>query len=67
MSVKQCIMHIYRINTEEIARCPPAFDRGQCLNDDEIIDILLWGTPKSWQRKMDRQGFDPLAKLLLKQ
>jgi len=54
-------MHIYRINTEEIARCPPAFDNTQCLTPDEIIDILLFGTPKSWQREMDRQGFDPLA------
>jgi len=64
MSVKQYIMHIYRINTEEIARCPPAFDRNQCLTNDEIIDILLWGTPKSWQREMDDQGFDLLAKTL---
>jgi len=61
MSVKQYIMHIYHINTEEIARCPPAFDNTQCLTADEIIDILLFGTPKSWQREMDRQGFDPLA------
>jgi len=62
MGVKQYITHIYRINTEEIARCPPAFNSTQCLTPDEIIDILLFGTPKSWQRKMDRQGFDPLAK-----
>jgi len=62
MSVKQCIMHIYCINTEEIARCPPAHNATQCLTPDEIIDILLFGTPKSWQREMDRQGFDPLAK-----
>jgi len=55
-------MHVYCINTEEIARCPPAFNNTQCLTPDEIIDILLFGTPKSWQRKMDRQGFDPLAK-----
>jgi len=55
-------MHIYCINTEEIARCPPAFDNTQCLIPDEIINILLFGTPKSWQREMDRQGFDPLAK-----
>jgi len=61
MGVKQYIMHIYRINTKEIARCPPAFDNTQCLTPDEIIDILLFGTPKSWQREMDRQGFDPLA------
>jgi len=62
MGVKQCIMHVYCINTEEIARCPPAFDRSQCLTPDEIIDILLFGAPKSWQREMDHQGFDPLAK-----
>jgi len=61
MGAKQHIMHVCRINTEEIARCPPAFDHGQCLTADEIIDILLFGTPKSWQREMDRQGFDPLA------
>jgi len=62
MSVKQCIMHICRINTEEIARCLPAYNSTQCLTPNEIINILLFGTPKSWQRKMDRQGFDPLAK-----
>jgi len=61
MGVKQHIMHICRINTKEIARCPPAFDDTQCLTPDEIIDILLFGAPKSWQRKMDRQGFDPPA------
>ena len=62
MGAKQCIMHVYRINTEEIARCPPAFDNTQCLTPDEIINILLFGAPKSWQREMDRQGFNPLAK-----
>jgi len=31
------------------------------LSEDEIIGILLFGTPKSWQCKMDRQGLDPLA------
>jgi len=46
MSAKQHIMHICRINTEEIACCPPAFDQNQCSTDDEIIDILLWNTPK---------------------
>jgi len=62
MGVKQYIMHVYRINTKEIACCPPAFNKTQCLTPNEIIDILLFGTPKSWQREMDRQGFDPLAK-----
>jgi len=62
MGAKQHIMHVCRINTEEIARCQPAFNNTQCLTPDEIIDTLLFGAPKSWQRKMDRQGFDPLAK-----
>jgi len=62
VGVKQYIMHVYRINTEEIARCPPAFNNTQCLRPDKIINILLFGTPKSWQRKTDRQGFDPLAR-----
>ena len=26
------------------------------------MDILLYGTPKSWQREMERQGFDPMEK-----
>jgi len=66
MGAKQHIMHIHRINTEEIARCPPTFDHAQCLTPDEIIDILLFGAPKSWQRKMDRQGCDPLAQTVTK-
>jgi len=62
MSAKQDIMHIYCINTEEIPCCPPAFATAQCFGDDEIVDILFFGAPKSWQREMGRQGFDPLTK-----
>ena len=47
MSAKQHIMHTCRINTEEIPRCPPAFNNTQCLGDDKIVDILLFGAPKS--------------------
>jgi len=39
----------------------PNFNGAQSLSEDEIIDILLFGAPKSWQCKMDCQGFDPLA------
>jgi len=46
MGAKQCIMHVYRINTKEIARCPPAFDDTECLTPDEIIDILLFVPPR---------------------
>ena len=33
----------------------------QFLQDDELLDIILCGTPKSWEREMDKQGFDPFA------
>jgi len=32
------------------------------LSDDEIVDILLVGAPKSWQHEMDCQGIDTLTK-----
>ena len=62
MGVKAYYMHLIRINQEEIPRMPPYFDNRACLSADEITDILLFGTPKSWQREMDRQGFDPMNK-----
>jgi len=61
MPVREHLMHIIRINTQEIPRLPPNFNNAQSLGDDKIIDILLFGAPKSWQREMDRQGIDPLA------
>ena len=62
MKVKNYLMHLDRINKEEMVWLPPKFDDTQSLTPEEITDILLWGTPKSWQREMDRQGFDPLDK-----
>ena len=32
----------------------------QSLTTDELIDILLYATPKSWQKEISRQGFDPM-------
>jgi hypothetical protein len=34
------------------------------LTDDELLDIVLFGTPKSWQKEMERQGFDPMEHTL---
>ena len=61
MNVKSYYLNIMRINSEEIPKLPPHFNDTQSLADDEIVDILLYGTPKSWQKEMDRQGFDPLG------
>ena len=38
----------------------PPFRADQVLSNDKLLDILLYGTPTSWQREMDSQGFDPL-------
>ena len=59
MKVRAHYQQITRINTEEIASLPP-FAPHQALGDDEMTDILLYGSPKSWQKEMDRQGFDPM-------
>jgi len=55
-------MHICRTNTKDVPRCPSAFDVSLCFGDNEIVDILLFGAPKSWQGEMDRQGIDRMTK-----
>jgi len=65
VKVKNCLLHVNRINHEEIPLLPPNFNMAQSLSADEITNILLHGTPKSWQREMDRQNFDPMAKTTL--
>ena len=53
------MQHLLHINYEEIPKIEPT-RANVSLGADEIIDILLFGTPKSWQKEMSRQGFDPL-------
>ena len=48
--------HLVRVNYEEIP-CIPPFDPQQVFTTDELLDILLFGPPKTWQREMERQGF----------
>ena len=64
MTVRKYYQAVSRINDEELPHLPP-FGHGQFLGADEILDILLFGTPRSWQTEMDRQGFDPIEKGLL--
>ena len=65
MNVKSHHMNIACINSEEIPKLPPKFDETQSPAEDKIVDILLHRTPKSWQKEMDRQGFDPLGHTLM--
>jgi len=62
MKVKNYLLYVNRINHEQIPELPTNFNNAQSLSADEITDILLCGTPKSWQREMDCQDFDPMAK-----
>lgn len=43
---------------EELPKIPP-ISRNNALSADEIVDILLFAFPASWQKEMNRQGFDP--------
>jgi len=47
MNIKSYYMNITRINSEETLKLPPKFNKTQSLAEDEIVDILLYGTPKS--------------------
>ena len=60
MTIRDYYNHLQRINLLEVHNLPP-FGRDQVFKPDEIIDIMIYGIPKSWQREMDRQGFDPYA------
>ena len=60
MRVRDYFQRLVFINTQELPRLPP-FQDGQFFTESDLIDILLFATPKIWQREMDRMGFDPLT------
>ena len=60
MKVRKYISHLLRINNDELPRLPPFEGNEQKFSTDEMLDIILFGTPKSWQKEMERQGFDPM-------
>ena len=63
MKVRKYYQNLLRLNDEELPNLPP-FGNAQKLSNDELLDIILFGTPRSWQNEMDRQGFDPMDKRL---
>jgi hypothetical protein len=60
MKVCKYYWALIHINNEELPNLPP-FGTRQALTQDKMIDILLHGTPSSWQNKMECQGFNPVA------
>ena len=63
MSVRVYYQHLLRINNDELVLLPP-FQADQNMGNDELIDILIYATPRSWSREMERQGFDPITSTL---
>mgnify|MGYP000114038412 CR=1 FL=1 len=59
MKAREYVNALMRVNDEEVPYIPPGVP-GQQLSADEILDIILYGTPKSWRTEMDRQGFKPM-------
>ena len=61
MTTRTYAANLIRINSDELTMLPP-FQHGQSLSNDELIDIITYGIPKSWVRKMDEHDFDPFTK-----
>ena len=55
-------MRVYRNRVVELnnylERFPTVFNATQKIDEDEIVDILEFGTPNKWQSEMVRLGFD---------
>jgi hypothetical protein len=60
MRVRDYFQRLVFINQQELPRLPP-FGNDQYFTQSDLIDILLFATPKIWQKEMDRMGFDPLT------
>ena len=56
MKVRQYYQHLFRVNNDELIQLPP-FRPDQNMGEDELIDILLFGTPKS---KMSMSSSSPM-------
>jgi hypothetical protein len=66
MRIRQFVNHLHQINYKELPQLPP-FGNNQPLLQDELLDIVLYGIPKSWVKEMDRQDFDPFKQTTLMQ
>jgi hypothetical protein len=61
-STKEFVARLSEMNSY-LPLFPPIEDGGAApskLEDDEILDLLEFGVPNSWQRNMILQDFDPL-------
>ena len=64
MTTRKYVNTLIRINDEELTKLPPFQGDAQKLAGDEIVDIVCYGIPRSWMRKMDEHDFDPFRSQL---
>jgi hypothetical protein len=64
MKTRMYVNYLYRINFDELPHLPPFGGPTQSLSQDELMDIILFGIPKSWITEMDKQDFDPFSKTI---
>lgn len=60
MKVRTYALRLNYINDNELPLLPPRFSARQSLTQNELIEILTYGLPKSWTRKAIENSFDPL-------
>ena len=58
LKIREFYARVMHINNVEIPMLPP-FGPNQPIGNDEMVDILVHACPSSWQRELDRQGYDP--------
>ena len=59
MKIRMFIAHLTRINNTELPLLPP-HTQANSLGDDEIIEIIMYAIPNSWNKKLREQGKDPV-------
>ena len=47
------------MNSLELPLLPP-FGAGNSLGDDELTEIIQYAVPSSWNKKLRKQGQDPI-------
>ena len=60
MTTREYIARVNQINSY-LTSFPP-FQRNQALPEDEVLDLLEFGVPSTWQKEFWRQGYDPISK-----
>ena len=57
MKIHIFIAHLTKMNATELPRLPP-FATANLLGDDEMIEIIVYAIPNSWNKKLREQGKD---------